>query len=282
MKLGLVLEGGAMHGMYTAGVLDVMMEQRICVDGVMGVSAGAVFGCNYKSGQIGRVIRYNTAYCRDHRYNSLRSLIKTGDLYGEQFCYHELPNVLDPFDREAFAASPVAFYVVCTDVRTGEAVYQLCDKGDAEDVQWMRASAAMPLVSRVVSVGGREMLDGGIADSLPISRFRGMGYEKNIVIRTRPQGYRKKKSRALLLLKLALRKYPAVAAAMKDRHERYNAAQDELCRLQTEGNTFMLQPSEHIKIKKTERDPKKLWALYGLGRRDALENLDAMQAFVGR
>lgn len=119
MRKGLVLEGGGMRGMYTAGVLDVMMERSVEVDGIVGVSAGAVFGCNYKSGQIGRVIRYNTTYCRDPRYVSLRSLIKTGDLYGEQFCYHDIPEELDPFDAEAFARNPVEFYVTCTDVLTG-------------------------------------------------------------------------------------------------------------------------------------------------------------------
>jgi len=282
MKTGLVLEGGAMRGMYTAGVLDVMMENNIEVDGIVGVSAGAVFGCNYKSKQIGRTIRYNTAYCNDPRYISLRSLIRTGDLYGEQFCYHELPDKLDPFDTETFAANPIDFYIVCTDVHTGKPVYQLCNKGDAEDIQWMRASASMPLVSRVVSVAGHDMLDGGIVDPIPVSWFRSIGYEKNIVILTRPEGYRKKKSNSVSLVRLSLRKYPAVAVAMKKRHEIYNSTLDELHSLKEDKNTFVLQPSKTIKISRTEKDPEVLKAMYQLGRQDAMENLDAMRKFVRR
>jgi len=281
MKTGLVLEGGAMRGMYTAGVLDIMLENNIVVDGIVGVSAGAAFGCNYKSKQIGRAIRYNTAYCNDPRYLSFRSLIKTGDLYGEQFCYHEIPNVLDPFDRKTYAENPVNFYVTCTDVHTGKPVYQLCNKGDDEDIQWMRASASMPLVSRVVSIGGYDLLDGGISDSIPISWFRSIGYERNIVILTQPEGYRKKKSSGIPLAKLALKKYPAVIKAMEKRHEIYNSALDELYRLKEVGNTFVLQPSKKIKIKRTEKNPDVLRAQYQLGRQDALENLDAMREFVG-
>ena len=282
MKTGLVLEGGAMRGMYTAGVLDVMMENNIDIDGIVGVSAGAVFGCNYKSRQIGRAIRYNTTYCNDPRYISFRSLIKTGDLYNEQFCYHEVPDVLDPFDTETFAANPIDFYIVCTDVHTGKPVYQLCNKGDAEDIQWMRASASMPLVSRVVSVAGHDMLDGGIVDPIPLSWFRSIGYEKNIVILTRPEGYRKKKSNSVPLVRLSLRKYPAVAAAMKKRHEVYNSTLDELYSLKEDENTFVLQPSKTIKISRTEKDPEVLKAMYQLGRQDAMKNLDAMSKFINK
>ena len=279
-RIGLVLEGGAMRGMYTAGVMDVMMENHIHVDGIVGVSAGAVFGCNYKSRQIGRVIRYNTAYCRDPRYISLRSLFKTGDLYGEQFCYHEIPDVLDPFDRETYAASPIDFYVTCTDAHTGKPVYRLCNKGDAEDVQWMRASASMPLASRVVSVSGNDLLDGGISDSIPVSWFRSIGYRKNIVVLTQPEGYRKKKSILTPLIRLRLRKYPAIADAMEKRHTVYNSTLDELVNLSKAGDTFILRPSEEMKINRTEKDPEKLNALYQLGRQDALGRIDAIREFV--
>ena len=282
MKTGLVLEGGAMRGMYTAGVLDVMMENQIEVDGVVGVSAGAVFGCNYKSRQIGRVIRYNTAYCQDPRYISWRSLIKTGDLYGEQFCYHELPDVLDPFDRKAYEANPLDFYVTCTDVHTGRPVYHLCNKGDAEDIQWMRASASMPLAAKVVSVAGHDLLDGGVSDAIPISWFRSIGYKRNIVILTQPEGYRKKKSTMVPLLKLFLKKHPAIADAMMKRHEVYNSTLDEVQHLQEAGNTFVLRPSKQTGIKRTERNPEKLRELYQLGRQDATEKMVAIRDFVSQ
>jgi len=202
MKTGLILEGGAMRGMYTAGVLDVFMENDITVDGTIGVSAGAVFGCNYKSKQIGRTLRYNLKYSKDPRYVGLSSLIKTGDIYGVDFCYNEIPNNLDPFDVKTYQENPMDFYAVTTDIETGKPIYHLCPKGDDTDIQWFRASASMPLVSRIVEIGNKKMLDGGISDSIPIHQFRKMGYEKNIVILTQHNGYRKKKTNTIPLVKL--------------------------------------------------------------------------------
>ena len=181
MKTGLILEGGAMRGMYTAGVLDVMMENNIWVDGAVGVSAGAVFGCNYKSKQIGRTIRYNKKYGRDPRYAGFHSLLKTGDYFGTEFCYHEIPERLDPFDSETFQKNPAEFYVVGTDVTTGKAVYHKCTTGTDKDLDWFRASASMPLLSNIVEVDGYKLLDGGIADSIPLKWFRSIGYERNII-----------------------------------------------------------------------------------------------------
>lgn len=280
MKTGLVLEGGAMRGLYTAGVLDILMENGITVDGAVGASAGAVFGCNYKSGQIGRVLRYNLAYCRDPRYMGLRSLIRTGDLYGEQFCYHDIPDRLDPFDREAFRKNPMAFYVVCTDVHTGEAVYyRLFDGGD-RDIQWMRASASMPLVSRTVQVDGYELLDGGIADSIPIAWFRSQGYTRNLVILTQPAGYRKARSAALPLMHRLLRKYPAVVRDMENRHLRYNETLSLLEQLETQGDTLVLRPSRPLPIRRVENAPERLQAAYDIGREDAQEHLPEIRQFL--
>ena len=148
MKTGLVLEGGAMRGIFTAGVCDVLMENGIDFDGCIGVSAGACFGCNFKSKQIGRAIRYNTRYCKDWRYCSVRSLIKTGDMFGAEFCYHTIPEKLDKFDAETFNNSNMEFYVVCTDVYTGKPVYHLCGEVDDKLYEWFRASASMPFVSK--------------------------------------------------------------------------------------------------------------------------------------
>ena len=224
MKTGLVLEGGAQRGMFTAGALDVMMERGVNFDGLIGVSAGACFGCNFKSHQPERAMRYNLKYIRDPRYCSLQSLIKTGDLYGADFCYREIPLHLDPFDSETFRKSPVEFYVVCTDVHSGEAVYQKLTKGDEEDMDWIRASASMPMVSRVVHVGGRDLLDGGAADSIPLRWFQSIGYEKNVVILTQPRDFVKQKNSMLPLMRIALRKYPKLVDTMAHRHEVYNAS----------------------------------------------------------
>ena len=222
MKTGLVLEGGAMRGLFSAGVTDVLMEEGITFDGAIGVSAGAAFGCNVKSGQIGRALRYNTTYCNDPRYCSFRSLLKTGDLYGAEFCYSTIPYQLDPFDVEAYNRNPMDFYVVCTDVETGEAIYHNCPESNLESMQWFRASASMPLVSRIVEVGGYRLLDGGIADSIPLEAFEKLGYERNLVILTQPEGYVKKPNKAMPLMRLALGKYPKLLRTIANRHTIYN------------------------------------------------------------
>lgn len=269
-----------MRGLFTAGALDAMMEGGIRVDGVVGVSAGAVFGCNYKSGQIGRVLRYNTTYCRDPRYMSLRSLLRTGDLFEERFCYHELPDILDPFDRSAFAANPVEFHVVCTDVRTGMPVYHRCRDGAEEDIQWMRASASMPLVSNVVSIAGRGLLDGGISDSIPIDWFRGAGFERDVVVLTQPAGYRKKRSAVAPFLRILLRGHPAVADAMLRRHEVYNRSLERLEALEEAGEVLVFRPGRRLDVSRTERDPSRLREAHRAGRELVLARMGELRAFL--
>lgn len=282
VKTGLVMEGGAMRGMYTAGVTDVMMENGITFDGAAGVSAGAVFGCNYKSKQIGRVIRYNTRFCRDPRYMGLGNLIKTGDLFGAEFCYYDIPVIHDPFDIEAYASNPMEFYVVCTDADTGKPVYHSCPDGNDEDIQWMRASASMPGVSKAVRIGGMELLDGGISDSIPVEWFRSIGYGRNVVILTRPEGYRKKKSSMMPLMKPFLAKYPAVYEAVKKRHIMYNRELDALAEMEKRGEALVIRPSADPEIGRIERDPEKLRKLYMLGRSDAEAKLSVIRDFVCR
>ena len=281
-KTGLVLEGGAMRGMYTAGVLDVLMEQKIQMDGVIGVSAGAVFGCNYKSGQIGRTLRYNLQFCGDKRYGTIHSLLKTGDIYDVDFCYHQIPEVIDPFDNDAFVKNPAEFYVVCTDVNTGKAVYHKCTDCGREDLKWMQASASMPLVSKIVETDGYQLLDGGIADSIPVMWFRRQGYKKNLVILTRPDGYRKKKMKFQGAINVMLRHHPNLAKAMARRYKVYNRTLDKIEELKAKGEVMVLCPSRLIEVSRLEKDPEKLKALYQLGREDAMKNLDQIRAFLGQ
>lgn len=283
MKTGLVLEGGAMRGMYTAGILDIFMENNITVDGTIGVSAGAIFGCNFKSKQIGRTIRYNLKYSRDPRYVGLRSLIKTGDLYGADFCYKELPNKLDIFDVKTYQKNPMDFYAVTTDINTGKPIYHLCPNGDSTDIEWYRASASMPLVSRTVEIDGIQMLDGGISDPIPIHQFRKMGYEKNIVVLTQHNGYRKKRSSSLPLIKLKMgRKYPNLVHDMEIRHQIYNQTLDDLKEMESLGEVYIIQPKEPITIGRTERNPKKLQALYDVGRKEGMEHLESLKEFLAK
>ena len=221
---GLVLEGGAMRGLFTAGVLDVLLENGIAFDGMIGVSAGAAFGCNYKSRQIGRVLRYNLRYCRNWRYCSFRSLLLTGDLFGAKFCYRDLPNELDPFDNPTFDENPMPFWLVATDVETGKAVYRRMDRAGDECSDWTRASSSMPLVSRPVKLEDRRYLDGGIADSIPLKAFEERGYERNVVVLTQPEDYVKAPSSGMGLMRLVLGKYPKLLQTLADRHVQYNEA----------------------------------------------------------
>ena len=280
MKTGLIMEGGAMRGMFTCGVLDVFLENGIAFDGAAGISAGAAFGCNYKSRQPGRAIRYNKRYCRDPRYCSLRSLLKTGDLYGADFCYRELLDELDVFDRETFRTDPMEFYVGATDVTTGRIVYHKCEKGDSEDVAWMRASASMPVVSRPVTAGGYTLLDGGITDPVPYRYMEGLGYDRNVIVLTQPKGYMKKKSAAMPLKRLLLRKYPRVAEAMAVRPQLYNRQMAEIDAREESGGTLVIRPPQPLAIRHTGKDPRELERVYQTGRAEAEERLEEVVRFL--
>lgn len=279
-KRGLILEGGAMRGMFTAGVLDVLMENNIEFDGVIGVSAGATFGCNYVSKQIGRTIRYNKKYCRDKRYCSFRSLIKTGDLYGEDFCYNKIPNELDPFDNDTFRKSKTEFYVVATDIETGEAIYKKYDVDDPEALLWMRASASMPLASRIVEAGGKKMLDGGMADSIPVKAFENMGYNKNVVVLTQPYDYIKKKNSALPLIKLLYKKFPKLIKVMANRHIMYNETTAYIKEKESQGELFVIRPEETLNVGHVEHNADELEKAYQTGRTIALKNLEKLKEYL--
>lgn len=279
-KTGLVMEGGAMRGMFTAGVTDVFLENKIEFDGAIGVSAGACFGCNFKSRQIGRTIRYNMKYCRDKRYCSIRSLIKTGDLYGADFCYHEIPEKLDIFDNKAYNENPMEFYVVATDVERGKAVYKKCDKMEENDLEWIRASASMPLVSREVEIDGYKLLDGGMTDSIPIKYFEDIGYDRNIVILTQPKDFIKEKNKAILLIKLMLKRYPKLIEAMKKRHEIYNETTKYIFEKEVEGKLLVICPDEKLPIERMENNPDKLYEVYKLGRVAAEKRLDEIKKYL--
>ncbi len=280
MKTGLALEGGAMRGMFTCGVLDVFMENGVEFDAASGISAGAVFGCNLKSRQPGRALRYNKTYGRDPRYCSVRSLITTGDLYGADFCYRVLPDELDVFDRETFRENPMPFYIGATDVMTGKIVYHTCRDGGDEDMQWMRASASMPMVSNVVEVGGYKLLDGGIVDAVPYHILEKKGYDKNVIILTQPENYVKGEFELLPLAKVLLRKYPAVVKALAVRHLRYNREMEEIRERELSGRALVIRPQESLGIKRTENDPEKLEEVYQTGRREEEKRLEEVQAFL--
>lgn len=280
MKKGLILEGGAMRGMFTAGVTDVMMEHGIRYDGAVGVSAGAAFGCNYKSGQIGRAIRYNMRFCNDRRYCGWGCLLRTGNIYSEDFAYGEVPRILDPFDFDAYVNNPMSFYIVCTDIETGQPVYHLYKGTEPSGFDWIRASASMPLVSRHVEIEGRKLLDGGITDAIPLRYFETLGYTKMVLVLTQPKGYRKMKTRALPLLRLMYRQYPKLVEAMAHRHIMYNNAIDYIAQQEAAGNIFVLRPESPLPVSRMERNPLKLKLAYDAGRHMAAQRMEELQGFL--
>lgn len=282
MKTGLVMEGGAMRGMFTAGVIDVMMEHGIEFDGAIGVSAGAAFGCNYKSRQIGRVIRYNTRFCQDKRYGGFRVLLKTGDYYSKEFCYDEVPHKHDPFDYDTYERNPMEFYVVCTDVDTGRAEYHKYENRHDHALDWIRASASMPLVSRMVEIEGRRYLDGALADSIPVDYFESIGYDRNVVILTRPEGYRMEADSLLPLMKLRYRRFPRLLDAIQTRHVVYNATLQKIARRERAGELLVIRPPMALPISRTEKDPEKLRAVYEIGRQTAEKRLEEIRGFLGK
>ena len=280
MKKGLIMEGGAMRGMFTAGVIDVLMEHGIGFDGAIGVSAGAAFGCNYKSKQIGRVIRYNTRFCQDRRYGGFRILLKEGNFYSRKFCYEEVPLKYDVFDYDTYESNPMAFYIVCTDVDTGKAEYHKYENRHDHGFEWIRASASMPLVSQMVEIDGRRYLDGALADSIPVQYFESLGYDRNVVILTQPEGFRKKQNSLLPLMKVYYRKFPKLVEAIASRHEQYNATLDYIALREAAGNLLVIRPLEKLPIRRTEKDPDKLRQVYEMGRRTAEARIEEIQKYL--
>lgn len=280
MKLGLVLEGGAMRGLFTAGVLDVLMENNIIFDGAIGVSAGACFGCNYPSGQIGRTIRYNIKNAKNKDYCSISSLLRTGDIFGAKYCYHDIPEELDIFDKKAFNESPMEFYVVVTDVLTGKPVYHLIDDIDDNGLEWVRASASMPLVSNIVRVEGEKYLDGGIADSIPVKAFENLGYDVNVTVLTKPRGYRKKPNKLMPLIKRVYRNFPSFIHANEIRHIAYNNQLQDVFDSEKAGMNFVICPKAPLPIGHICHDPKVMKETYELGRSEATEMLPALIRFL--
>lgn len=279
MKRGLVLEGGGMRGLFSEGVFDVLLENGIMLDALVGVSAGVLFGCNYKSGQIGRGVRYNTRFAKDPRYMSVRSLLTTGNYVNEDFAYGEMPLKLDKFDFEAFNANDMEFHIVCTDIVTGEPVYKKYVKADESLMDWMRASGSMPLVSKPVVLEGHTMLDGGIVNSIPLEYAQSVGLEKNIVVLTQPRGYQKKPFKATWLFRMFVKKYPKVAEKMAVRHEMYNKQLEYVYGEADKGNVLLIIPDEPLNIGRVEGNPDKMRHCYEMGRRKALSMIDEIKYF---
>lgn len=271
MKTGLVLEGGAMRGVYTSGVLDFFLDQNIHFDVCLGVSAGACLACSYLSLQRGRGYAVMTDYLNNKEYCSLSSLLRTGDLFGAEFLYHKIPEELYPIDNSAFLKNSTKFYSVVTDCNTGAPAY-LRVEDMFRDVDFVRASSSLPLLARMVEINGTFYLDGGVSDPIPVKQALFMGCDRIVVVLTRHRRYRKSKERSLPLIRCKYRKYPNLINAMENRHKIYNESLSLLDHLEEEGRALVLAPEEFLKIRRTEKNLDILQLGYEQGYQSAMTN----------
>ncbi len=279
VEAGLILEGGGLRGVYTAGVLDAFLEEQIQFSSIYGVSAGCCHACSYMSGQKGRAYRISVDYLDDPRYLSVRSLLRTGDIFGVEMAYSKIPNELDPFDYDAFENYPGTLYAVVTEVNTGRALY--IPVRDARRQLWaVRASSSLPLVSRTIVVNGHPLLDGGVADSIPIRKSIRDGNRKNVVILTREEGYHKTYNTNMPLLRLRYRYKTEFLEQNEDRHVRYNSTLAFLEKEKEAGNIFVIRPKEKVEVKSLEKDKEKLKKLYQSGLADGREAIDSMRTYL--
>lgn len=280
MKVGLLLEGGAMRGLYTSGCLDVLMENKIDVDGIIGVSAGALFGINFKSKQIGRALRYNRKYAKNKNYMGWYSFFKTGEIMNKEFCFNKLVNELDPVDFETYKNSKEDLWAVVTNVETGKPEYKkIDDLRQPEQIEYLRASGSMPFVSKIIKIDNKGYLDGGISDSIPIDKIMTMGFDKVIVILTRPEGYRKQKENQTFT-HMFYRKYPNLIKTIEERYLKYNEQLDKVKELESQGKVFVIKPSRKVDIKRLEKDIDKIQEMYDLGVSDMNSKLESLKEYL--
>lgn len=280
MKIGLVLEGGALRGIYTAGVLDVLLKNNVKVDKIIGVSAGALFGVNYKSNQPGRALRYNLKYCNNKNYMSYHSLLTTGNIVNKEFCFDKLVNELDPFDFDTFSNNKIDFYATVTNVETGKAEYHLIkDLRNEKDSEYLRASGSMPFISQIVEIDGKKYLDGAIADSIPIDKMLTMSVDKIIVVPTRPIDFRRRK-KTTILNKLKYKKYPLFADKLSNRYKMYNEEVERIIDLENQGKVFVIRPSRFVNIKRLEKNPEIIQEMYDLGVSDTKSKLKELKKYL--
>ena len=280
VEAGLILEGGGMKGIYTAGVLDFFLEKDLMFSSCYGVSAGACALCSYLSKQQGRTYRIDVNYLDQKAYCSVESLIKTGDLFGVDMNYKLVPEYLDPYDYETFDKYEGKAYAVVTNIRTGKAEYMQL-KDIHEDVIAIRASSSLPLVSRIVKIADEPYLDGGISDSIPIRRSIKDGNRKNVIIMTKEIGYvRKPTQKELPLIRLRYLRYPKVYELMRERHLTYNNTVQYIEEQEKLGNVFVIRPKHGNDVGRVERDKAKLDALYEEGYLDAKNCYQELMAYL--
>ena len=277
-KTCLVLEGGAMRGIYTSAIIDTFLDENLKIDALIGVSAGALFGVNYVSKQKGRTLRYNKKYLPDKNYMGIYSLIKTGNIVNTEMAYKRIPTELDPFDEKTFQKSKTKFYLTVTNVETGKAEYiHITDTLKQMDL--FRATGSMPFVSQIVEYEDKKYLDGALGDSIPVLKAKEMGYDRIIVVLTQPEEYRKKKN-AQWLAKLFYKKYPNLINAINTRYIKYNETLDIIKDLENKKEIFVIRPSQSLNISRIEKDLDKIDKTYELGLKDAKKAMKKLKKYL--
>lgn len=278
--IGLILEGGGMRGIYTAGILDFFMEKSLNFKEVIGVSAGALHATSYLSNQKGRSKKISIDYLKNKRYCSLYSLITTGDIFGVEFSYHKIPDELNPFDYQAFKNSEMKMYATLTDIEKGEPVYVEI-KDMKEQIDYVRASASLPLVSRTVEIDGHKYLDGGMSDSIPLKKSEENGFKKNVVILTQPKGYQKEPNKTGFIVHRKYKKYPKLSECMAKRHIMYNNELEYIENQEKQGNVFVFRPKQDLNVGRIEKNVEKLEKAYLEGYNQAKEMYGDLKKFIG-
>ena len=283
MKTCFVLEGGALRGLYTAGVLDYLFEKKLNIDCIIGVSAGALFGVNYFSNQPGRVLRYNLKYCNDKRYMSVRSLLLTGNIVNKKFAYYKVSNELDPFDKDTYIKNNNDFYAVVTNVKTGLAEY-IKITNPLEQMEELRASSAMPMFSRIIKLGNDKYMDGAVADSIPVMKAIEMGYDKIVVVLTQPMNYRKKElsDKEMKRIIKKYKNYPRYIKSLFDRSDRYNETLTKIIELEENKKIFVIRPSKSVEVNPIKKSKEDLQNIYNLGIKDIKSNYDKLKKYLDR
>ena len=281
MKVGLVLEGGGMRALFTAGVLDALLDiKELDIDGIVGVSAGALFGVNYVSGQKERAIRYNIKYARDKRYMGLYSWITTGNAVNEEFAFYEIPFKLDVFDQEKFKQSKIDFYVVMTNVESGKPEYVLI-KDVFKQMEYLRATSALPFASKIIEINGKKYLDGGISDSIPIDYCESLGYDKIILVLTRPENTHKE-DKLNFLYKLVYRKYPNLVKRLINMGKDYEIVLKKIKDLENENKIFVIRPPKVLKIGRLEKNENKIQNVYDIGLNTGIKEKDNLLKYLNK
>ena len=281
MKIGLVLEGGGMRGLFSAGVLDALLElKELSVNGIVGVSSGALFGVNYVSKQKERAVRYNKKYADDKRYMGLHSWITTGNAVNKDFAFYELPYKLDIFDNETFKKAETDFYVVMTNVESGKPEYVLIEDAFAQ-MEYLRATSALPFASKIIEINGKKYLDGGISDSIPIDFCESLGYDKIIAVLTRPEGTYKE-DKLGFLYKLVYRKYPNLVNSLLNMATDYEKVLVKIKDLENKGKIFVVRPPEVLKIGRLEKNRDKIQKVYDTGLNTGLKELDNIVKYLNK